>query len=82
MSDEVEIVEQKEVSFRFDTFLLVYNQDDDYWYIEFEEEDEDDFLDLGNIESLIGKTIKGHSFFEEDVKKFKKIIELEDSHGV
>lgn len=75
--EDIEIVEEKEITFNFTQFYLIYNITNDYWYIEYLEEDDDDFMELGSIHDIVGKNIKGHTLTEEDVKKFLKVIELE-----
>lgn len=75
--EEIEFSEEKELSLNFGEFLLIYNFTHDEWYIEFLEEDDDDFLTLESIHSIIGLDIKGHKFSSEDVKKFLKLVELE-----
>lgn len=75
--ENVEFSEEKELTLNFEDFLLVYNFTHDEWYIEYLEEDEDDFLTLNSIYDIIGKDIKEHKFNEDDVKKFIKLVELE-----
>lgn len=75
--EEIEFIEEQEISFAFENFYLVYNITNDNWYIEFNDEDEDDVWTFSSIYSIIGLDIKGHSFNEDDVKKLLLIVKKE-----
>lgn len=76
--EDIEFIEEQEISFAFENFYLVYNITNDNWYIEFnDEDDDDDVWTFSSIYSIIGLDIKGHSFNEQEVEKFKIIAEQE-----